>query len=80
MDTGEPAELRRAFPFFFEPVANLDSPLTSFDKTLFLLSHPREEVRMMGVEHLVELAEDPAFLAKAERFGLNLTRFALNTV
>jgi len=80
LDTGEPAELRRAFPFLFEPVANLDSPLTSFDKTLFLLSHPREEVRMMGVEHLVELAEDPAFLVKAERFGLNLTRFALNTV
>jgi hypothetical protein len=80
LDTGAPAELRRAFPCLFEPVDNLDTPLTSFDKALFLLSHPREEMRMMGAEYLVELAEDPVFLAKAERFGFNLTRFALNAL
>ncbi|RQO42787.1 hypothetical protein DBV14_27280 [Variovorax sp. KBW07] len=80
LDTGSPAEFRRAFPYLFEPVADPASPLTTFDKALFLLSHPRNEMRMVGVEYLVELSEDPDFLAKAERFGLQLPRFLQNAL
>lgn len=80
LDTGGAAEFRRAFPYLFEPVADPATPLTMFDKALFLLSHPRGEMRMVGVEYLVALSEDPAFLAKAERFGLNLPRFVQNAL
>ena len=76
LETGMPEELRRAFPYFFEPVADSSVPLTSFDKASLLLSHPRDELRMAGLEYAIALAEDPSFIAKASRLGLNHTRLA----
>jgi GT2 family glycosyltransferase len=80
LDTGRPGEFRRAFPHFFEPAFDPAAPLTLFNKAMFLLSHPRDEMRMIGVEYLVALAEDPAFLAKADRFGFKLPQFIRNAV
>lgn len=80
LDFGGPAQFRKAFPYLFEPVADLSAPLTMFDKALFTLCHPRDEMRMVGIEYLVALCEDAAFLAKAERFGLNLPRFVQNAL
>lgn len=80
LDVDDASRLRHAFPYLFEPTSQVHAPLTSFDKALFLLSHPRDEIRAIGLENLVLLSEDPVFQAKAERVGLHLIRLAQNAI
>lgn len=80
LDRGEPAVLRSAFPYLFEPVVELNSPLTLFDKALLLLSHPRDEIKMVGAEYAIQLFDDVAFAEKSKRVGFNLLRFVQNAL
>lgn len=79
LDRGLPVELRAAFPHLFEPVENDALPLTHFDKVLLLLSHPRDEVRMIGIEYATALFKDTDFSAKANEVDFDLLGFIHNS-
>lgn len=78
LEHGDPIQVRAAFAGIFEPVIDETLPLSLFDKALFLLAHPRDEVRSAGVEYLIPLFEDNNFCEKADRVNFDLFRFARN--
>jgi len=79
LDSSAPRQIRLAFPYLFEPVANLDVPLTLLDKTMFLLAHPRKELRMAGVELAGPLFHDENFSKKAQRVGFDTFKYLFNS-
>jgi len=72
-------EIRREFPYVFEPVADLDAPLSQLDQSIFLLSHPTMDLRMAGVELASSLFEDEDFSKKAKRVGFDAFKYLLNS-
>lgn len=78
LEKGQPQHLRAAFAHIFTPAESNDAPVSELDKTLLLLSHPREEIRIVGVEYAVALLADDAFRKEAARFDFDLFRFLRN--
>ncbi|ALM85280.1 glycosyltransferase [Bordetella sp. N] len=78
LDDACPAVLRKEFPEIFRPQVNPNAPISAFEKSGLLLSHPREEVRALGLSMAIQLFDDQAFMAEAGERGLNLFRMLYN--
>uniref|UniRef100_UPI0039F0601B glycosyltransferase family 2 protein n=1 Tax=Bordetella sputigena TaxID=1416810 RepID=UPI0039F0601B len=78
LDGADPAVLRKEFPQVFRPALDSGSPVSQFEKSALLLSHPKEEVRAAGLSLAMQLYEDDIFMAEAASRGLNLFRMLYN--
>lgn len=70
----QPEVIRPLFPGLLLPVVNPKQPLSPFEQSTLLLAHPREEVRLAGIDRAISLLDDPTETPSLHG-GVDLFRF-----
>ncbi|ANN69082.1 glycosyltransferase family 2 protein [Bordetella bronchialis] len=79
LDLAEPAVIRAAFRHVFGVGAEPDEPLSAVEKSLFLMAHPRSEVRARGMQRWIGLFDDSSFPSVCERLRLDPFKILYNS-
>jgi len=76
---GTPSIIRSAFRTLLPQNVPIDAALSDFEVGLILLAHPRQEVRIRGLELVIDLMENSEFMQSTMGAQLNTFRFLYNS-
>jgi glycosyltransferase involved in cell wall biosynthesis len=77
LDLGRPSILRNCFSDFVFPEINKNKPISLFEKSLILLSHPNDLIKRRGYDIFLRNGKDKSF-SNARKNGFDQFKFLLN--